>query len=268
MKMPNELGLYDFGARHYTPVLPRWLTMDPLAEKYYHISPYVYCAGNPINLVDPNGMEWEEHGSVISVLVNFSNSANLTEEQVAVYNQAISVFFNTVISEVSDGAFSIQVVFYDNNPAIEQTLEFAKLDLNYGGLTSQNNPSINVLDRNGEFANSEDFANSAVHELLHTIRLDHIFETTQAEDTELVHSGGNNYLSTSRTDPNIVNNIMNYPMVSVDGRTGDDMRHLTKGQFELIRNEIRKQMQGTGRKSSADYDNYWNNFPGTPVKRD
>ena len=49
------LDLYDFGARHYTPALPRWLTMDPLAEKYNGVSPYVYCVGNPVNLVDPKG---------------------------------------------------------------------------------------------------------------------------------------------------------------------------------------------------------------------
>jgi len=46
---------YDFGARNYLPALPRWSTMDPLAEKYYSVSPYVYCAGNPVNLVDEGG---------------------------------------------------------------------------------------------------------------------------------------------------------------------------------------------------------------------
>jgi len=35
-----------------------WMTIDPLAEKYYHISPYVYCAWNAISLVDPDGMDW------------------------------------------------------------------------------------------------------------------------------------------------------------------------------------------------------------------
>lgn len=29
--------------------------MDPLAEKYYSISPYAYCGNNPINAVDLNG---------------------------------------------------------------------------------------------------------------------------------------------------------------------------------------------------------------------
>jgi hypothetical protein len=31
--------------------------MDPLAEKYYSVSPYVYCKNNPMNAIDPNGME-------------------------------------------------------------------------------------------------------------------------------------------------------------------------------------------------------------------
>lgn len=46
----------DFGARHYSPSLGRWLVPDPLSEKYYDWSPYVYCSANPINVVDPNGM--------------------------------------------------------------------------------------------------------------------------------------------------------------------------------------------------------------------
>ena len=46
---------YDFGARYYTTSTPQWTTMDPLCEKYYSISPYAYCAGNPVRFVDPDG---------------------------------------------------------------------------------------------------------------------------------------------------------------------------------------------------------------------
>lgn len=31
------------------------MSIDPLCEKYYWISPYAYCANNPINAIDPDG---------------------------------------------------------------------------------------------------------------------------------------------------------------------------------------------------------------------
>ena len=33
----------------------RWHVMDPLCEKYYDVSPYAYCAGDPVNAIDPDG---------------------------------------------------------------------------------------------------------------------------------------------------------------------------------------------------------------------
>ena len=62
----NHVGLPSYmslsgGARMYSPSNIRWLTMDPLCEKYYSISPYAYCAGNPIKLIDPNGQDWYEY---------------------------------------------------------------------------------------------------------------------------------------------------------------------------------------------------------------
>jgi len=52
----NGYDTYDYGARGYYPASGRFMTVDPLAEKYYSISPYVYCAGNPVRFIDPNGM--------------------------------------------------------------------------------------------------------------------------------------------------------------------------------------------------------------------
>ena len=45
----------DFGARLYSPRSAVWLSLDPMAEKYYPYTPYAYCAGNPVILIDSNG---------------------------------------------------------------------------------------------------------------------------------------------------------------------------------------------------------------------
>ena len=51
----HGLDTYDYGARQYNPVTARWDRMDPLCEKYYGVSPYVYCHDNPVMFIDPNG---------------------------------------------------------------------------------------------------------------------------------------------------------------------------------------------------------------------
>ena len=51
----HGLNTYDYGARQYNPVTARWDRMDPLCEKYYSVSPYAYCGGDPVNAVDPDG---------------------------------------------------------------------------------------------------------------------------------------------------------------------------------------------------------------------
>jgi RHS repeat-associated protein len=57
-----ETGYSYFGARYYSSDLSIWLSVDPMADKYPSLSPYVYCADNPVRLVDPNGEEigWVE----------------------------------------------------------------------------------------------------------------------------------------------------------------------------------------------------------------
>ena len=65
----HGLNWYDFGARMLDPVIMRWHVPDLLAEKYYAISPYVYCMNNPIRYFDPNGMSThtDSLGKVIAV---------------------------------------------------------------------------------------------------------------------------------------------------------------------------------------------------------
>jgi hypothetical protein len=38
-------------------LMTMWLSVDPMSDKYPSISPYIYCAWNPVKLVDPDGNE-------------------------------------------------------------------------------------------------------------------------------------------------------------------------------------------------------------------
>ena len=54
-----ETGYSYFGSRYYSSDLSIWLSVDPMSDKYPSMSPYVYCANNPVKLVDPNGEDYE-----------------------------------------------------------------------------------------------------------------------------------------------------------------------------------------------------------------
>ena len=76
-----ETGYSYFGSRYYSSDLSIWLSVDPMAHKYPSFSPYVYCANNPIKLVDPNGEEIVIVGNDASeALKQLNSSTNLTLE--------------------------------------------------------------------------------------------------------------------------------------------------------------------------------------------
>ena len=90
----SETGLSYFGSRYYSSDLSIWLSVDPMSDKYPSLSPYVYCADNPIKLVDPNGEK-------VKPTLAFQNSA---------YNQ---VFQN--LAETNTTYQRIISKYQDNN---------------------------------------------------------------------------------------------------------------------------------------------------------
>ena len=109
-----NIPLLDFGARMYNPAIARWTAADPLSEKYYGISPYVYCLGNPISVIDPDGMDiWtmDEKGNVVWVkesddhrLYYMNNDGLLSDDYVSVSDRSILDDLTKTEAKVDGGA--------------------------------------------------------------------------------------------------------------------------------------------------------------------
>ena len=93
-----ETGLSYFGARYYSVDLSIWLSVDPMSDKYPSLSPYVYCADNPVRLVDPNGETWvdadgneiTDHGKIkVYIFYDPESFSNQTKQM---YKDAIKKY--------------------------------------------------------------------------------------------------------------------------------------------------------------------------------
>ena len=74
----------------YNPALSLWLSVDPLSDKYPNLSPYVYCANNPVRLRDPDGrtvvIPGEDDRNYINQLID-PTSENYSKSFHDVYNE-------------------------------------------------------------------------------------------------------------------------------------------------------------------------------------
>ena len=87
----NETGLYYYGARYYAPWICRFVSTDPLKEKYLEWSPYVYCADSPIKFIDPDGRDLVKvivpsKDGVMSIIVDSKISKKVSELSWDMYN--------------------------------------------------------------------------------------------------------------------------------------------------------------------------------------
>ena len=71
----NGLRHLDYGARWMDYPVGRFTTIDRYCEKYYNLSPYLYCAGNPINNIDING------DSIAVLIISGEHLAMLIQNQ-------------------------------------------------------------------------------------------------------------------------------------------------------------------------------------------
>ena len=124
LDMENSLNTYDYEARLLSVAVPRFTTMDPHAERYYSISPYVYTANNPLRYIDPTGKDYwstndpEEIRNFINILklnpnrntfqdFNYSSWDHATDAEFTgnlTYNDETKTFYSSY-GTVENGEF-------------------------------------------------------------------------------------------------------------------------------------------------------------------
>ncbi len=118
----------DYGARMYDSSIARWFNPDPLAEKYFSMSPYVFSANNPVNYFDPDGMDiWEvdSEGNIVNRITDETQDMvkvveKMDDKWTAVEGQSISFEYGTITAvreptwELSSGE-NIELTMFEVN---------------------------------------------------------------------------------------------------------------------------------------------------------
>ena len=169
-ELDEETGMYYYEARYYAP--PTFTSRDPLFEKYFWMSPYAYCANNPVKYVDPDGRE------IILVIWTTGTESN----GVGHVGIAVSNYKEENGKMVPDGTYT----FYDNWPGTRVDFDLK------GALTSvEAHRNVEIIKSFDEFTNgstvspSEEVAPNAV------LKLNTTYEQDMATTERLLNANQN-----------------------------------------------------------------------------
>ena len=103
---------YDYVARGMYPAIMSFTSVDPHAENYYNLSPYVYCGGNPISRIDPYGMDYWSTSDPVEI-ERFWNS--LFSPHVNMLQYYSNSFNFASWDHLTDAEFTDRLTFNDEN---------------------------------------------------------------------------------------------------------------------------------------------------------
>ena len=148
----DETGYDFFGARYHASALPSWLSVDPLADKYPGVSPYAYCAWNPIKYVDPDGRDWYETEDGSVAWTDYKSQQAMDEakvigkylgEAVVIVNGHWDEHVGSDKKLDSEDANPASITIYGRN-GVDDILE-------YNGLTVTSDPSLYSMMEVGDY---------------------------------------------------------------------------------------------------------------------
>lgn len=106
-ELDTTTGLYHMGARFYDPTIGRWLSEDPLQDRYFQpgtLNFYAYGLGNPLTLSDPTGLLPDESSGPWSLYSPADELKELKERFGVTTLEALLAKINEAVSTILDWA--------------------------------------------------------------------------------------------------------------------------------------------------------------------
>ena len=126
----HGLDWYDYGARRYDPAYCLFTQMDPLAEQYPHLNPYVYCAGNPVRYVDPDGKKPKPYEAALMAAYVYGDGNSKSYARSLAKEGWIVSSFNTSISNESKNGLQGKLFEKTKDGVTEYAYAYAGTDIN------------------------------------------------------------------------------------------------------------------------------------------
>ena len=252
----TETGYSYFGSRYYSSDLSIWLSVDPMSDKYPSLSPYVYCANNPIKLVDPNGEEivitstTDDNGNTsvhikfTGILVNKS-SQNYTKKDL---NELKNTISNSIKEKYSgnfgDGVTvttSVDIITKDERKIENYIVDRDRHEINIvDNVTNIKNIAeaeiggrvMNICVNIGQGDNDNNLSRTAAHEFGHLLGLQDVKIAKN-----LMESGGEGTFLTSDQIREVVSNY-NKDKINIGIPSWDNRRRIKNYAKERIRKAL------------------------------
>ena len=172
----NGLDWLDSHARMYDPLIGRTPTMDPMSEKYYHLSPHLWCAGNPVKFIDKSGKYIMISGKNGGIAYNAIS--DYTSDNLKILNFYGLIFFAGVpVSDaekiISEASYSPEILVILNCSDDVPSGSYRGSEFGSGGIvigTQNINPdNLNIIDAFYNMPKGTSIAHELIEAIIGTI---------------------------------------------------------------------------------------------------